>query len=545
VGDDSEEALGALPAPLLAASPRRLLPRQDRVDGHFRGVPGDVPSHATAFPIPNLVELAFDRLEIGVVLVHWRLLPRTVVGDHIPLNRSTPLSEHAMSQTSFETLPIPPVTAPSLEELWMPFTANRAFKRAPRMLVAAKDMHYTTDDGRQILDGTAGLWCVNAGHCRDSITAAIREQAGTMDYAPPFQMGHPVMFELARRLTRILPDGIDRIFFSNSGSEAVDSALKIALAYWQAKGEPSRVRFIGRARGYHGVGFGGVAVGGIESNRRQFMAQLLPSVDHLAHTHDPARNAYSRGQPAHGVELADELETMVAKHGASTIAAVIIEPVAGSTGVLIPPVGYLERIREICDRYGLLLIFDEVITGFGRLASPFAAEKFGVTPDVMTLAKGITNATVPMGAVCVRGSIYDAVVNGAAAGIELFHGYTYSGHPLAAAAGLATLDVYQREGLFERAASLESYWADAVHALRGLPHVIDLRNIGIVAAIELEPRSGATGARGFETFLKCFEAGVLVRSTADTIALSPPLIVEKPQIDQMFDTVAKALRTVN
>jgi beta-alanine--pyruvate transaminase len=448
---------------------------------------------------------------------------------------------------STTTLPDAPATThsdPSLEELWMPFTANRAFKRAPRMLVAAKDMHYVAADGRQILDGTAGLWCVNAGHCRESIVAAIREQAGVMDYAPPFNMGHPLAFELAQQLVKILPDGIDHVFFGNSGSEAVDTSLKIALAYWQAKGQPGRVRFIGRSRGYHGVGFGGTAVGGIEANRKQFLAQLLPAVDHVVHTHDLSRNAFTRGQPQHGAELADALEAMIAKYGADTIAAFIIEPVAGSTGVLIPPAGYLERVRQICDKHGILLIFDEVITGFGRLGASFGATKFGVTPDMMTVAKGITNATVPMGAVCVRGDIYDTVVNGAAAGIELFHGYTYSGHPLAAAAGIATLELYRSEGLFERAASLESYWADAVHALRGVPHVIDLRNIGLVAGIELEPRAGAPGARAFETFIKCFEAGLLIRSTADTLALSPPLIVERQQIDQMFDTVSTALRSV-
>ena len=436
-------------------------------------------------------------------------------------------------------------TPNDLRAFWMPFTANRQFKKEPRMFVGAKDMYYTTHDGRQVLDGTAGLWCVNAGHCRDSITAAIRDQASIMDYAPPFQMGHPLAFELAQELARMLPEGIDHVFFGNSGSEAVDTALKIALAYWQSKGEPERVRFIGRARGYHGVGFGGVSVGGIEANRKQFAAQLLPAVDHIPHTHDLAHNAYSRGQPTYGADFADALDALIDKHGAHTIAAVILEPVAGSTGVLIPPTGYLEKIRATCDRHGILLIFDEVITGFGRLGAAFAADKFGVVPDMMTVAKGITNATVPMGAVCARHAIYDTVVNNAPAGIELFHGYTYSGHPLAAAAGLATLEVYRSEGLFERAASLESYFADAVHALRGSPHVIDLRNIGLVAGIELEPRAGAPGARGFETFLKCFELGVMVRSTADTIALSPPLIVEKSQIDQMFETVAQALRTVD
>jgi beta-alanine--pyruvate transaminase len=446
-----------------------------------------------------------------------------------------------------ETLNAPPApeasAIPSLEELWMPFTANRAYKRAPRLLVAAKDMYYTDAAGRQVLDGTAGLWCVNAGHCREEITAAIREQAGVMDYAPPFQMGHPLAFELAQQLSRMLPNGIDHVFFGNSGSEAVDTALKIALAYWQAKGQPQRTRLVGRARGYHGVGFGGMSVGGIATNTKQFAAQTLPLVDHLPATHDLAKNAFSRGQPAHGAEFADALEELVAKHG-DTIAAVIVEPVAGSTGVLVPPKGYLDRLRAICDKHGILLIFDEVITGFGRLGASFAAEKFGVTPDMMTLAKGLTNAAVPMGAVCLRGEIYNAVINASAAGIEFFHGYTYSGHPLAAAAGLATLDIYRSEGLFERAASLESYWADAVHSLRGRPHVIDCRNIGIVAGIELEARPGAVGARGFETFLKCFELGVMVRSTADTIALSPPLIVEKPQIDRMFETVAAALERV-
>jgi beta-alanine--pyruvate transaminase len=433
---------------------------------------------------------------------------------------------------------------PSLQELWMPFTANKAFKRAPRMLVAAKDMHYTTADGRQVLDGTAGLWCVNAGHCREPITAAIRDQAGIMDYAPPFQMGHPLAFELAQQLANMLPTGIDPIFFGNSGSEAVDTALKIALAYFQAKGEPQRTRFIGRARGYHGVGFGGISVGGIEANRKQFAAQMLPGIDHMAHTHDLARNAYSRGQPEHGADFADSLELLLAQRDPSTVAAVIVEPVAGSTGVLIPPKGYLDRLRAICDQHGILLIFDEVITGFGRLGASFAAEKFGVVPDMITVAKGITNATVPMGAVCARSELYDTITNSSASGIELFHGYTYSGHPLAAAAGLATLEIYKSEALFERAASLESYWADAVHSLRGLPNVIDLRNIGIVAGIELEPRPNAAGARGFDTFLKCFEMGVMVRSTGDTIAVSPPLIIEKSQIDQLFETLSKALKAV-
>jgi beta-alanine--pyruvate transaminase len=434
---------------------------------------------------------------------------------------------------------------PSLEALWMPFTANRAFKRAPRLLVSAKDMHYLTSDGRKILDATAGLWCVNAGHCREPIVAAIGAQAAELDYAPAFQMGHPGSFALAEKLAAMLPDDLDHVFFANSGSEAVDTALKIALAYHQARGEPSRYRFVGRLRGYHGVGFGGISVGGIENNRRAFAAQCLPAVDHLPHTHDLARNAFTRGQPEWGAHLADDLERIVAERGASAIAAVIVEPVAGSTGVLIPPKGYLERLRAICDRHGILLIFDEVITGFGRLGAPFAASYFGVAPDMITLAKGLTNAAVPMGAVCVRGGIYDTVVGATGQGIEFFHGYTYSGHPLATAAGLATLELYREEGLFDRAASLAPYWEDGVQSLRGLPRIIDLRNLGLVAGIELEPRAEQPGARGFDVFAACFEAGVLTRVTGDTIALSPPLIIEKAQIDQLFEVLGRAVKRVS
>ncbi len=434
---------------------------------------------------------------------------------------------------------------PSLEELWMPFTANRAFKRAPRLLAGAKGMHYTSYDGRQILDGTAGLWCVNAGHCRDRIVSAIAEQASRLDYAPGFQMGHPLQFELAHRLAQITPKGLDHVFFGNSGSEAVDTALKIALAYWQAKGEPKRTLLIGRQRGYHGVGFGGISVGGLENNKKAFAAQLLPHVDHIPATHDLQHNAFTKGQPEWGAHLADELEAVVQKHGADTVAALIIEPVAGSAGVLIPPKGYLERLRAICKRHGILLIFDEVITGFGRLGASFGAEYFGVTPDLMTVAKGITNAAVPMGAVFVQHAIYDTVVNSAPSGIEFFHGYTYSGHPLACAAALATLDVYRDEDLFARANSLAPYWEEAVHSLRGLPHVIDLRNVGLVAAVELEPRAGQPGARAFDTFMDCFNNGVLIRTTGDIIALSPPLIVERGQIDQMFGALAEALKRVS
>ena len=441
------------------------------------------------------------------------------------------------------TRPAAPLDAPpSLDALWMPFTANRAFKQAPRLLVSASGMHYTDAGGRRILDGTAGLWCVNAGHGREEIADAVARQVRELDYAPGFQMGHPLAFALAERLAALLPGDLDRVFFANSGSEAVDTALKIALAYHRARGEPGRVRFVGRQRGYHGVGFGGISVGGIENNRRAFAAQCLPQVDHLPHTHDPTRNAFSRGQPAWGAHLADDLERIVAERGAGTIAAVIVEPLAGSTGVLVPPVGYLERLRAICDRHGILLVFDEVITGFGRLGAPFAADRFGVLPDVMTVAKGLTNGAVPMGAAFVRRGIHDAVMEAAPSGIELFHGYTYSGHPLACAAALATLDVYAQEGLFERAAELAPYWEDAAHALRDLPHVIDVRNLGLVAAVELAPRDGRPGARGFDAFTDAFAEGALVRVTGDVIALSPPLVCERAHVDELFDVLARVLR---
>ena len=430
-----------------------------------------------------------------------------------------------------------------LAAFWMPFTANRGFKAEPRLFAAAKDMHYTTTDGRAVLDGTAGLWCVNAGHCREPIVAAIREQAGTMDFGPTFQLGHPLAFDFANRVGELMPAGLDRIFFTNSGSEAVDSALKIALACQRSRGQGTRTRLIGRERGYHGTGFGGISVGGLVNNRRAF-GTLLTGVDHLRHTHDIA-NAYSRGQPATGADLADDLERIVALHGSETIAAVIVEPMAGSTGVLLPPVGYLERLREICTRHGIILIFDEVITAFGRLGAATAAERFEVVPDMITLAKGLTNAAVPMGAVAVSRAIHDDIVEGAPDGIELFHGYTYSGHPLAAAAGLATLDLYRDEQLFERALGLESYWADAIHSLRGHRHVIDLRALGLVAGIELQPRPGAPTRRATELFHGCFDHGLLVRATGDIIALSPPLIVTKPQINEMVGIIADRLATID
>ena len=431
-----------------------------------------------------------------------------------------------------------------LAAFWMPFTANRAFKANPRLLSAAKDMHYTSSDGRQILDGTAGLWCVNAGHCRAPIVEAIRKTAGEMDFGPTFQLAHPLAFELASRVAALMPEGLDRIFFTNSGSESVDTALKIALAYQRARGEGTRTRLIGRERGYHGVGFGGISVGGIVNNRRQF-GTLLAGVDHLPHTHDLAANAFTKGRPQHGAHLADELERIVTLHGAETIAAVIVEPMAGSTGVLIPPIGYLERLREICTRHGIVLIFDEVITAFGRLGGATAAQVLGVTPDVITMAKGLTNAAVPMGAVAVSRTIHDCVVEGGPDGIELFHGYTYSGHPLAAAAGIASLDLYRDEGLFERAADLAGYWEQAVHSLNGKRHVIDVRNIGIVAGIELEPRTGAPGKRAMELFHKCFDSGLLVRVTGDIIALSPPLILEKAHIDEIVGRIADLVATID
>jgi beta-alanine--pyruvate transaminase len=430
----------------------------------------------------------------------------------------------------------------SLEAFWMGFTNNRAFKADPRMLARAKGMYYYTPEGREILDGAAGLWCVNAGHCQETITQAIRDQAGELDFAPTFNLGHPLAFELASRLRGILPAGMDHVFFCNSGSEAVDSALKIALAYQKAIGQGSRTRFIGRERGYHGVGFGGISVGGMVANRRTF-GPLLNGVDHLRHTHG-AGPAFTRGLSPTGAELADDLERLVNLHGAETIAAVIVEPVAGSTGVLPPPQGYLERLREIATRHGILLIFDEVITGFGRLGAAFAAEYFGVTPDLMTLAKGITNATVPMGAVAVDAKIYDAVLAGAPHGIEFFHGYTYSGHPLAAAAALATLKFYADEDIFARAASLAGYWEDAVHSLASVPNVIDVRNLGIMGAVEMSPRPGAPTARASEVFQRCFDEGLLVRYTGDTIALSPPLILEKTHIDEIVGKLGAVIAKV-
>ena len=430
-----------------------------------------------------------------------------------------------------------------LSAFWMPFTANRQFKKNPRMFVAAKDMHYTTSDGRQVLDGTAGLWCVNAGHARPKIVEAIANQAAELDYAPAFQMGHPKAFELANRIIDIAPDGLDHVLFTNSGSESVETALKVALAYHKVKGEGSRTRLIGRERGYHGVNFGGISVGGIVTNRKMF-GTLLTGVDHLPHTHNLSKNAFSRGEPQHGLELADELERIVTLHDASTIAAVIVEPVAGSTGVLIPPPGYLKRLREITKKHGILLIFDEVITGYGRLGTPFGADYFGVTPDIMVTAKGLTNGVIPMGAVMVSAEIHDAFMGGPEHMIEFFHGYTYSGNPIASAAGLATLETYKEEGLLTRGAELAKAWEDALHSLKGEPHVIDVRNIGLVGAIELEPIAGQPTKRAFSAFLHAFENGYLIRTTGDIIALSPPLIISEAQIGELIDGVRSALRSI-
>jgi beta-alanine--pyruvate transaminase len=431
---------------------------------------------------------------------------------------------------------------PDLDAYWMPFTANRQFKAEPRLLVAAKGMYYRTEDGREVMDGASGLWCVNAGHGREEIASAVGQQLLSLDYAPSFQMGHPLAFDFATALAKLAPAGLDRIFFTNSGSESVDTALKIALAYHRARGEGQRTRLIGREKGYHGVGFGGISVGGLVNNRRAF--PTLPGTDHLRHTHDLERNAFSRGQPAHGAERADDLERLIALNGAETIAAVIVEPVAGSAGVLPPPVGYLERLRALCTKHGILLIFDEVITGFGRLGAPFASQVFGVTPDLMTTAKGLTNGAFPMGAVFASRAVHDALMVGPAGAIELFHGYTYSGHPAACAAGLATLEIYRREGLLTRAVELAPAWEAAIHSLADCPHVIDIRNLGLMAAVELSPRADAPGRRGYEAMVGALKAGAMVRFTGDTLAFSPPLIVTPAQIEAMFGMVRDVLEGV-
>ena len=429
--------------------------------------------------------------------------------------------------------------APNLEPYWMPFTGNRYFKKNPRLITRAEGMYCFDSEGHKLLDAVAGLWCCTAGHCHPKIVSAVQEQVATLDYSMAFQLGHPGAFELAERLTGIAPEGLGYAFFTNSGSEAVDTALKIALAYHRVRGEGGRTRLIGREKGYHGVGFGGISVGGISPNRKMFGA-LLPAVDHLPHTHDLSRNAFSKGQPQHGAELADELENIVALHDASTIAAVIVEPIAGSAGVLIPPQGYLERLREICTRHGILLIFDEVICGFGRTGASFGAERFGVTPDLITLAKGLTSGVVPMGAVLVSDDIYQAFMTGPEEQIEFAHGYTYSGHPVASAAGNAALQLYEDENLFARARELEPLLESLLHGLRDAPHVIDIRNLGLIGAIELEPIPGAPTQRAMDVFRYCFDAGVIVRTTGDTIALSPPLIIQEDEVERIIDTLREA-----
>jgi beta-alanine--pyruvate transaminase len=437
-------------------------------------------------------------------------------------------------------------TLPSLENsaFFMPFSMNRHFKKAPRLLARAEGIYYYTPEGRKLIDGSSGLWCVNAGHCREKIVKAVQKQVAELDFAPTFKMGHPLAFEFADKVASLAPADLKRVFFTNSGSESVDTALKLALAYHRARGEGHRVRLIGRERGYHGVNFGGTAVGGMVGNRKIFGA-LVTGVDHIRHTHDLEKNAFSRGQPRHGAELADDLERLCGLHDASTIAAVIVEPVACSGGVLVPPTGYLERLRAICDKHGILLIFDEVITAWGRLGKTFGSQHFNVIPDMITTAKGITNGTVPMGAVLMREKLFQAFMTGPERAIEVPHGYTYSSHPLACAAGLATMQVYEEEGLFTRAAELSPYWEEQAHALKDLPNVIDIRNIGLIAAIELTPRKDAPGARALDAHIAAFERGAYMRVAADTIALSPPLIIKKSEIDQLFEIVRQVLKSTD
>ena len=432
---------------------------------------------------------------------------------------------------------------PPLDAFWMPYTNNRAFKSredlAARMIGKAEGVYYTTLSGARVIDAMATLWCVNAGHCRPKIVEAIRAQAGVLDFASNFSLGNPLAFKAADAVARIAPAGMGHVFFTNSGSEAVDTALKIALGYHRLRGEASRMRFVGREKGYHGVNLAGVAVGGVPANRKAF--GNLIAVDHLPHTQDLARNRHCRGEPEHGVDLADQLERIVALHDASNIAAVIVEPVSGAGGVLVPPRGYLKRLREICTRHGILLIFDEVITGFGRLGAPFASQLFEVKPDLITFAKGITSATVPMGGVLVADHVYDSFMQGSGPVVEMFHGYTYSGHPLASAAALATLATYAEEDLFGNAARLSAMFEDGIHSFEAAPHVIDTRNLGLIGAIELAPRAGAPGARALEVHNRAWERGVFVRPIGDNIAVCPPLMIDKAQLDQVFGAVREAL----
>ena len=440
---------------------------------------------------------------------------------------------------------LPAMSNINLQHYWMPFTDNRRFKAKPRLVTSAKDMYYTTVEGKQVLDGLATLWCVNAGHGRPRIVEAIRKQAGELDFASSFALGHPLPFRLAERIAAIAPKAMERVFFTNSGSEAVDTALKMAIAYHRLRGEGTRTRFIGRERSYHGVNIGGTSVGGVASNRKAYSGILLPGVDHLRHTHDLTRNAFSKGQPRHGAELANELEErLIPLHDAANIAALIVDPVAASGGVLVPPHGYLQRLREICTKHGILLIFDEVITGWGRLGTPFAAQHFGIEPDLITFAKGITSGAVPLGGVIVKNSVYETFMSAQGSGMEFFHGYTYSGHPLACAAGIAALDTYEEEKLLTRT-DLARHFENGVHSLKGLPHVVDCRNLGLIGAIELASRPGAPSERGYEVFEKCWDKGVFVRPVGDSVAFCPPLIAEQKHLDQLFGTVAEVLKTVS
>ena len=432
--------------------------------------------------------------------------------------------------------------ANDLNAYWMPFTANRDFKKNPRIITGARGHYYTTGDGRTMYDFFSGLWTTGAGHCHPKIVEAVQKQVAELDYAITFQVGNPRSAELAEKVVDMAPDGFTQCFFTNSGSESVDSALKIALGYHRARGEGHRTRLIGRERGYHGVNFGGMSVGGMVPNRKVFSANLIPGVDHMRATMDLEHTAFSRGQPQWGAHLADDLARIAALHDASNIAAVIVEPVAGSAGVLPPPVGYLERLREICDQHGILLIFDEVITAFGRLGKAFGADYFGVTPDIITTAKGLTNGVIPMGAVLVRDHVYDAFMQGPEHMIELFHGYTYSGHPVAAAAGIATQDVYRDEGIFEQATELSKPFEELVHSFDDHPKVIDTRNIGLMGAIELAPRDGAPGARGLEMHKRCFwEEDLMIRNGMDTIALSPFLNSKLSDWERAFDTLRRLI----
>ncbi len=432
-----------------------------------------------------------------------------------------------------------------LDAYWMPFTANRDFKKKPRIIKAASGHHYTANDGTRLYDTFSGLWTSGLGHCHPKIVAAVQSQVAELDYCMTFQVTNDKAVALAERVVGMAPDGISHCFFTNSGSESVDTALKIALGYHRARGEGNRTRLIGRERGYHGVNFGGMSVGGIVPNRKAFSANLIPGVDHIGHTLDIGRNAFSRGLPQHGAALAEDLERLCALHDGSNIAAVIVEPVAGSTGVLPPPVGYLQRLREICDTHGILLIFDEVITAFGRLAKPFGAQRLGVIPDIITMAKGLTNGVIPMGAVLVRDSVFDAFMQGPESMIELFHGYTYSGHPVAAAAGLATMDVYDEEGTFEQAAGLEQHFEDLLHSFSDHKHVIDVRNFGLMGAIEMAPRDGSPGARGGEAHKKCFwDENLVIRNGVDTLQFSPFLNSDPDEMQQSFEAIRRVLDSI-